>query len=132
MCRCPTASSPVPGEERVSFILDGIDPGAPLGDGGSVLGGPAGFEIDRADPALGTPPDAVVVASASEFSHAYQGAVEDVTTADSRPGRPGQRPGPVRCRVLRDRAGGAVFSVGSIAWCGALRQAGVRRPPSAG
>ncbi len=77
-----------PGEERVGFILEGIDPGAPLGGSGSVLGGPAGFEIDRADPALGTPPDAVVVASARDFSHAYQGAVEDVTTADSRQGGP--------------------------------------------
>jgi N,N-dimethylformamidase len=92
-----------PGPERVSFILEGIDPGAPLGDGGSVLGGAAGFEIDRADPALGTPAGAVVVASAREFSHAYQGAVEDVTTADSGQGGPDRRAGPVRCRVLRDQ-----------------------------
>ena len=30
-----------PGDERVRFILDGIDPGLPLGGAGSVLGGPA-------------------------------------------------------------------------------------------
>ena len=51
-----------------------------------MLGGPAGFEIDRADPALGTPANAVLVASARGFSDAYQGAVEDVTTADSQQG----------------------------------------------
>jgi N,N-dimethylformamidase len=117
-----------PGEERVSFILEGIDPGAPLGGSGSVLGGPAGFEIDRADPALGTPPDAVVVASAREFSHAYQGAVEDVTTADS--GQGGPDSALVRSDVVffETSAGGAVFSVGSIAWCGALRQGGAETP----
>jgi N,N-dimethylformamidase len=117
-----------PGQERVSFILEGIDPGVPLGGSGSVLGGPAGFEIDRADPALGTPPDAVVVASAREFSHAYQGAVEDVTTADS--GQGGPDSALVRSDVVffETSAGGAVFSVGSIAWCGALRQGGAETP----
>ncbi len=116
------------GDERARFILDGIDPGEPLGRGGSVLGGPAGFEIDRADPALGTPASAVVIASARGFSHAYQGAVEDVTTADSRQGGPDSPL--VRSDVVffGTGAGGAVFSAGSIAWCGALRQDGAETP----
>jgi N,N-dimethylformamidase len=117
-----------PGDQRAGFILDGIDPGRPLGDGGSVLGGPAGFEIDRTDAALGTPSHAVVVASASGFSHAYQGAVEDVTTADSLQGGPDSAL--VRSDVVffETVAGGAVFSVGSIAWCGALRADGAETP----
>src|SRR5258708_30180879 len=117
-----------PADERIRFILDGIDPSLPLGGGGSVLGGPAGFEIDRADPALGTPPHAVVVASAGGFSRAYEGAVEDVTTADSRQGGPDSAL--VRSDVVffETGAGGAVFSVGSIAWCGALRAAGTETP----
>jgi N,N-dimethylformamidase beta subunit-like protein len=117
-----------PGDQRAGFILDGIDPGQPLGGGGSVLGGPAGFEIDRADAALGTPPHAVVVASASGFSHAYQGSVEDVTTADSKQGGPDSPL--VRSDVVffETGAGGAVFSVGSIAWCGALRAGGAETP----
>jgi len=117
-----------PGQERAGFILEGIDAGAPLGGSGSVLGGPAGFEIDRADPALGTPAGAVVIASARGFSHAYQGAVEDVTTADSRQGGPDSAL--VRSDVVffETSAGGAVFSVGSIAWCGALRRAGAETP----
>jgi N,N-dimethylformamidase len=103
------------------FIVAGIDPAVLIGDGGSVLGGAAGFEIDRMDMALGTPPDAVLVASARGFSDAYQGAVEDVTTADSQQG--GSVSELVRSDVVffETAAGGAVFSVGSIAWCGALR-----------
>jgi N,N-dimethylformamidase len=117
-----------PGDQRAGFILDGIDPGGPLGGGGSVLGGPAGFEIDRTDTALGTPPHAVVVASASGFSHAYQGSVEDVTTADSKQGGPDSPL--VRSDVVffETGTGGAVFSVGSIAWCGALRVGGAETP----
>jgi N,N-dimethylformamidase len=117
-----------PDDERVGYILDGIDPAAPLGSGGSVLGGPAGFEIDRADPALGTPATAVVVATADGFSNAYQGAVEDVTTADSQQG--GADSPLVRSDVVffETGRGGAVFSVGSIAWCGALWQAGQETP----
>jgi N,N-dimethylformamidase beta subunit-like, C-terminal/Concanavalin A-like lectin/glucanases superfamily len=113
---------------RAGFILEGIDPEAPLGGAGSVLGGPAGFEIDRADPALGTPAHAVLVASARSFSNAYQGAVEDVTTADSQQG--GTVSELVRSDVVffETGAGGAVFSVGSIAWCGALRDAGEETP----
>jgi N,N-dimethylformamidase len=114
--------------ERARFIIEGIDPGVPLGATGSVLGGPAGFEIDRADPALGTPPDAVLVASARDFSDAYQGAVEDVTTADSQQG--GTASDLVRSDVVffETGTGGAVFSVGSIAWCGALRDSGQETP----
>jgi N,N-dimethylformamidase len=110
-----------PDDERAGWILDGIDPDAPLGGAGSVLGGPAGFEIDRADPGQGTPPGTVLVATAQAFSDAYQGAVEDVTTADSQQG--GSVSELVRSDVVffETPAAGAVFSVGSIAWCGALR-----------
>jgi N,N-dimethylformamidase len=76
----------------------------------------------------GTPANAVVVASAHGFSDAYQGAVEDVTTADSQQG--GTVSELVRSDVVffATGAGGAVFSVGSIAWCGALRAAGQETP----
>jgi N,N-dimethylformamidase len=109
-----------PDHPLAGFIAAGIDTSGPLGTAGSVLGGAAGFEIDRADERLGTPPDAVLVARASGFSDAYQGAIEDFTTADSSQG------GSV-CELVRSdiifiatEPGGAVFSVGSIAWCGAL------------
>ena len=79
---------------------------APLGRGGSVLGGPAGVR-PRPGPTRrwARPPPAVVVATARGFSNAYQGAVEDVTTADSRQGGADNPVGPVRRRVLRDWPG---------------------------
>jgi N,N-dimethylformamidase len=124
----PYQIDPAAAGGSAGFILEGLDSGAPLGTSGSVLGGPAGFEIDRADPALGTPDGAVVVASAHEFTDAYQGAVEDVTTADSQQG--GTVSDLVRSDVVyfETGAGGAVFSVGSIAWCGALCEAGRETP----
>jgi N,N-dimethylformamidase len=105
---------------QAGFIADGIDTSLPMGGAGSVLGGAAGFEIDRTDPLLGTPSGAVLVAQARGFSDAYQGAIEDVTTADSRQG--GSVSDLVRSDVvfMVTSPGGAVFSVGSIAWCGAL------------
>jgi N,N-dimethylformamidase len=109
---------------RAGFIAAGIDTAGPLGDSGSVLGGAAGFEIDRADERLGTLPGAVLVARAAGYSDAYQGVIDDVTTADSRQG------GTV-CELVRSdvifmttESGAAVFSVGSIAWCGSLGASG--------
>ena len=102
------------------FIAAGIDTSRPLGDAGSVLGGAAGFEIDRLDVSLGTPRQAVLVARADGFSDGYQGVVEDVRISDSLQG------GTVSTLVRSDvvffptPSGGAVFSVGSIAWCGSL------------
>jgi N,N-dimethylformamidase len=106
--------------QQAGFICRGIDTTAPLGSSGSVLGGAAGFEIDRIDERQGTPVGTVLVARASGLGDGYQGAVEDVLTADSRQG------GSVSELVRSDVAfsvlpsGGAVFSVGSITWCGAL------------
>jgi N,N-dimethylformamidase len=109
-----------PGHPQVGFIATGIDTSRDLGGEGTVLGGAAGFEVDRADERLGTSPDAILVARATGFSDAYQATVEDFTTADSRQG--GSVCELVRSDVLftTTEAGGAVFSVGSIAWCGSL------------
>ena len=117
------ANHPVAG-----FLADGIDTDRPMGVAGSVLGGAAGFEIDRLDELLGTPSQAILIAQARGFGDAYQGTVEDVLTADSRQG------GSVSPLVRSDLVfvplpeGGAVFSVGSIAWCGALAAAGSKNP----
>jgi len=110
------------------FLAAGIDTSQPLGTAGSILGGAAGFEIDRVDERLGAPGEAILVATADGFSDAYQGTVEDVLTADSRQG------GTVSPLVRADvvfvplTGGGAIFSVGSIAWCGALGAGGGKNP----
>jgi len=80
--------------------------------------------VDRADEGLGTPPDAAIVATARGFSDAYQHAVEEVLGSDSKQG------GSVNPLVRGDMVyfdgpeGGAVFSVGSITWCGSLSHNG--------
>ena len=113
--RSPDASDP-----RAAFIFEGVGEDEIIGDFGLVQGGAGGFEIDRADAALGTPPHALVLATATGFSDVYQHVVEEVLMSNSKQG------GTVNPLVKADVVyfegpkGGAVFSVGSIAWCGAL------------
>lgn len=87
---------------------------------GVRLGGAAGYEVDRTDVALGTPSDAVVLATAGGFDDSYEVDANDwFATADVR----------VAARVATTAirfqpGGGFVFAVGSVAWCGALPDPG--------
>jgi N,N-dimethylformamidase len=109
-------------DPRAAFIFAGIGKDELIGDFPSLVlnHGAAGFELDRADIALGTPPHALILASSSGYSDSYQHVVEEVLISDSRQG------GTVNPRVRADMVyfecpnGGAVFSTGSIAWCGSL------------
>ena len=107
-------------DPRAAFVFEGVGDDEVIGDFGLVMGAASGFEVDRADAVLGTPPHALVLATASGFSDAYQHVVEELRGSDSRQG------GTVNPLVRSDvvyfetPGGGAVFSVGSIAWCGAL------------
>ncbi|TCO61156.1 LamG domain-containing protein [Actinocrispum wychmicini] len=109
---------PLADAERGLFALSGVD--GLISVDGLVSHAAAGMEIDRADPALGTPPHAVVLATADGFSDFFQLAIEDVLTSNSKQG------GTVEPRVRADLVffeypnGGGVFSTGSIAWCTAL------------
>ncbi|HEY1370748.1 MAG TPA: N,N-dimethylformamidase beta subunit family domain-containing protein [Gaiellaceae bacterium] len=106
-------------DPRAAWIFEGVD-AEEFGGNGSVLGGAGGFELDRDDPELGTPPHALVVATATGFSDVYQATSEDILTSDSKQG------GTVSPLVRADMVfyegpnGGAVFATSSIAWCGAL------------
>jgi N,N-dimethylformamidase len=117
-------------DPRAAFIFEGIPDDALIGDAGLVMGGAAGLEVDRLDERLGTPPHALLLASAKGFSDSYQHVVEEVVTSDSRQG------GPVSPFVRADMVyfegpnGGAVFSVGSITWCGCLSHNGYDNPVS--
>jgi N,N-dimethylformamidase len=116
-------------DSRTSWIFDGVPPG-PIGDAGIVMGGAAGLEVDRLDHSLGSPPNAVLLASAQGFSDSYQHVVEEVASSDSRQG------GTVSPFVRGDMVffelpdGGAVFSTGSITWCGSLSHNGYDNPVS--
>jgi len=96
-----------------------------IGDYGLFVGGAAGYEVDRHDPAHGSPAEAVVLAtSAGMHPPSYLLVVEDleVTAAEVT--------GPTTDRVRADLTwlpypgGGAVFSTGSISWCGSLSHDG--------
>ena len=107
-------------DPRAAFIFDGVAVDEPIGATGLVMSGAAGLEIDRADVALGTPPHALVVATATGFSDAYLRAIEEVTAPDAKQG--GRESPEVRADMVffEGPNGGAVFSVGSITWCGSL------------
>ena len=111
-------------DPRAAFIFEGIGRDEVIGNFGLKQGGAGGVEIDRADYSLGTPPHALVVATASGFSDHYQLIMEADSVGDCSRGR--RRGGSQNPLVRSDLvyfegpAGGGVFSVGSIAWCGSL------------
>jgi N,N-dimethylformamidase len=116
----PYRATPAASSSRAAFIFNGVNLDQSIGDQGKTLGGAAGFEIDRCDPSLGTPPHALSLAMARGYSSSYQAAVEETLVTESLDGDSAS------ARVHSDMVyfecanGGAVFSVGSIAWCGAL------------
>jgi N,N-dimethylformamidase len=95
-----------------------------FGAEGPGLGGAAGDEMDRADVTLGTPADAVVLASSVGHSDKIALVPEEVDHGYAAP-PPGIHPKVRADVVLFERpGGGAVFSVGSIAWSTAMTHKG--------
>ena len=105
---------------RAAFIFENVGADEKIGDFGIVGGGAAGWEIDRADPALGTPPHALVIAQATDFTSAYHWMKEELTHTHS--AVTGDTCPHVHCDMVfyETANGGAVFSTSSIAWAGAL------------
>jgi len=107
-------------DPRAGFIFDGIGEDEIIGDFGYLGDGASGSEIDTVDPLLGTPVHALVVASSEGhsantlivpdeigFHHAAMDGVQNpLVRADM--------------TFFETPGGGAVFSVGSIAWGASL------------
>ena len=113
--RQPGADDP-----RAAWILEGVKD-AVIGDFGLSGGGAAGFELDRADSALGTPDGAIVVASSEGHGPSFIPVPEELLSHLATVS--GEKP----ARLLRADmtyaelpGGGAVFAVGSITFCGSL------------
>jgi N,N-dimethylformamidase len=113
--RGPGADDP-----RAAWILEGVKD-AVIGDFGLSGGGAAGFELDRADPALGTPDGAVVLATSEGHGPSFIPVPEELLSHVATVN--GEAP----ARLLRADmtyvplpGGGAVFAVGSITFCGSL------------
>jgi N,N-dimethylformamidase beta subunit-like, C-terminal len=113
--RMPGAADP-----RAAWIFDGVEDEI-IGDFGLSGGGAAGFELDRADFALGTPPNALILARSeghqSHFGTVPEELLSHLATLN------GERPKDlIRAEIVyfETTAGGAVFSTGSITFCGSL------------
>ncbi|MDE2915134.1 MAG: hypothetical protein OXL68_19710 [Paracoccaceae bacterium] len=111
-------------DPEFAFIFDGIGPEEVIGDFGRRGGGAAGIEIDRWDPDLGSPPNSVVLATSENVG------VDGILSCEEYPiatrGTDGSQHGFVRADMVYfdTPGGGAVFSVGSIAWITSLAHNG--------
>jgi N,N-dimethylformamidase len=120
----PYYRTPESEDPRVAFVFEGIGRDETIGDFGLVGGGAAGWEIDRADFALGTPPHALTIAVADTFSNAYHWVKEEFNHSHS--AIDGETQPLVRCDMVFFECpnGGAVFSTSSISWAGSLSHNG--------
>ena len=124
----PYVRQPDSHDARAEFIFDGIGEGELIGDIPSLVvkHGAAGYEMDRMDYGLGTPPHTLLLASSMGHSENVVGFVDEqlwytrgidgkVPTSPPTPGEfhPFVRADMTYFETLR---GGGVFSVGSIAW----------------
>jgi N,N-dimethylformamidase len=108
---------------RVAWMLAGIDQDK-IGDFGLSAHGAAGFELDRTDKRLGTPRHAVVVAASENHPPETPWALvpeEYLTHTATTTGRPPAELIRADMTFFETAAGkGAVFSTGSITFCGSL------------
>lgn len=106
-------------DPRWNWVFEGVPDGDLIGEQSPLLGA-AGDEMDRLDLGLGSPPQAVVLASAVGFSDFYQPALDEVI--DMQPGLGGSENPNVRADMVayQSPGDGGVFSVGSICWIGTM------------
>jgi N,N-dimethylformamidase len=106
-------------DPRVAFMFADIQDEV-LGDFGILQGGAAGLEIDSADPALGTPPHALVVARSENHSNTYELVAEEVRIPHGATDALQNTEIHADLVFFETPDGGAVFSTGSIAYAGSL------------
>lgn len=114
--RLPDSNDP-----RVAFIFEGIGEDEVIGSFGNNSGGAAGDEIDHVDFSLGTPPDALILATSSlRHNDYYLLTVEDILF--TLPDLGGTKHPDVRADMVffETVGGGAVFTPGSIDWVASL------------
>jgi N,N-dimethylformamidase len=112
--RAPDADNP-----RAAFIFDGVKDEI-IGNFGLIGGGAAGIELDCINPLLGSPPNILRLASSEGHSPLMMLVNEEF--ASTRPNLGGDQNERVQADLsfMETPSGGAIFSTGSIAWCGSL------------
>ncbi|MFO1060314.1 MAG: LamG domain-containing protein [Dongiaceae bacterium] len=111
-------------DPRAAFIFEGVGKDEIIGDFGLIGDGAAGLELDRADRLLGTPPNALVLASSEGHTDIYLVVCEELLI--NYPATSGSQSDLVRADMVfyETPSGGAVFSSSSIAWAGSLSHNG--------
>ena len=106
----------------VNWILDGVEVET-IGHEGFSGHGAAGFELDRADKRLGTPENAVILASSEDHPPEAPWVLvpeEQLTHITTIPGQTHKQLIHADMVYFKLPRGGQVFSTGSITFCGAL------------
>ena len=112
--------TPASYNDQVSWMFEGIDDEI-IGNFGFSGGGAAGFELDRYDPHLGSPHNAVVVASSENHNDTFVLVPEEqLTHITNWPGVPNEELIRADMVYFDTPSGGAIFSTGSITFCGSL------------
>ncbi|MCR9220275.1 MAG: N,N-dimethylformamidase large subunit [Alphaproteobacteria bacterium] len=115
-----------------AWILGDLKPGDLVGDFGLSGGGAAGFELDRVDPDLGSPDGITVLARSAGTGESFVTVPEEMLThITTVTGEPKEALLRADMTYFETPAGGAVFSVGSITFCGSLPENGFNNPVSA-
>lgn len=114
----PYDRQPASFDPKAAFIFEGIGDDEQIGAIPCLVNswGAAGFEIDRADSALGTPEHTMILASATGFD------LDDWTPFSEELELSARWDEDMRADMVLTEYpnGGAVFGVGSITWCGCL------------
>jgi len=107
-------------DSAYDWVFEGVDDEI-LGDFGFSGGGAAGFELDRCDVRLGSPANAVVLASSEGHGEDFILVPEEqLTHLTNIPGEPVGRLLRADMVYFDVPGGGSVFSTGSITFCGSL------------
>ena len=111
-------------------MFEGVE-GETFGGYGLSGGGAAGFELDRADVDLGTPEGAAILARSEDPPRSFVAVPEELLSHVNTVS--GESPDDLKRGEIvyfEREGGGAVFSVGSITFCGSLWQDGFQGPVS--
>lgn len=107
-------------DPEFDWVFEGIASDI-IGDFGFSGGGAAGFELDRADCRLGTPPQATVLATSENHGEDFILVPEEMLThLTTLPGSPVEDLLHANLLWFELPGGGSVFAVGSITFCGSL------------
>ena len=105
--------------DSISWAFSGISDEI-IGDFGHLQGGAAGIEIDATDESLGTPQTTIILARSERHSNTYELAGEEVLTPHGATDAILENRIRSEIVLLFTHRGGAIFSVGSIAYAGSL------------